>query len=88
MTKVSLAARHASKEMGTSVTPEALVQLLRRRVLIRSVSSRTHDFLAWLASPGGRLHHSMGFTITEDARQGILAPAVRGSTGPGTKDRG
>jgi hypothetical protein len=48
----------------------ALAQLprqARRRVLIRTDSGGgTHEFLAWLASPGRRLHYSTGMTITED----------------------
>ena len=56
----------------------ALAQLprrLRRRVLIRTDSGGgTHDFLAWLTSPGRRLHYSVGMTITEDMHQAILAP--------------
>ena len=55
----------------------ALAQLparLRRRVLIRTDSGGgTHDFLAWLASPGRRLHYSAGITITDDIAQAILA---------------
>jgi len=43
------------------VTQLALAQLprrLRRRVLIRTDSGGgTHDFLAWLASPGRCLHY-------------------------------
>ena len=58
------------------VTRLALAQLprrLRRRVLIRTDSGGgTHDFLAWLASPGRRLHYSIGMTITEDMHQAIL----------------
>jgi hypothetical protein len=54
----------------------ALAQLprrLRRKVLIRTDSGGgTHDFLAWLASPGRRLHYSVGMTITEDMHQAIL----------------
>ena len=54
----------------------ALAQLprrLRRRVLIRTDSGGgTHDFLASLASPGRRLHYSVGMTITEDMHQTIL----------------
>ena len=54
----------------------ALAQLprrLRRRVLIRTDSGGgTHEFLAWLASPGHRLHYSIGMTITEDMHQAIL----------------
>jgi hypothetical protein len=59
------------------VTQLALAQLprrLRRRVLIRTDSGGgTHDFLAWLASPGRRLHYSVGMTITEEMAQAILA---------------
>ena len=32
----------------------------------------THDFLTWVASPGRRLHYSVGMTITEDMHQAIL----------------
>jgi Transposase DDE domain group 1 len=59
------------------VTKLALAQLprmLRRRVLIRTDSGGgTHDFLNWLASPGRRLHYSIGMTITEEMQQAILA---------------
>ena len=59
------------------VTRLALAQLprrLRRRVLIRTDSGGgTHDFLTWLASPGRRLHYSIGMTITEDMQDAILA---------------
>jgi Transposase DDE domain group 1 len=59
------------------VTRLALAQLprkLRRRVLIRTGSGGgTHEFLAWLASPGRRLHYSVGMTVTEDMHQAILA---------------
>jgi hypothetical protein len=59
------------------VTKLALAQLpraLRRRVLIRTDSGGgTHEFLAWLASPGRRLHYSIGMTITDDMQQAILA---------------
>jgi hypothetical protein len=55
----------------------ALAQLprrLRRRVLIRTDSGGgTHDFLAWLASPGRRLHYSVGMTITDEMAGAILA---------------
>jgi Transposase DDE domain group 1 len=58
------------------VTRLALAQLpcpVRRRVLIRTDSGGgTHDFLAWLASPGRRLHYSVGMTITEEIQQAIL----------------
>jgi hypothetical protein len=59
------------------VTKLALAQLprhLRRRVLIRTDSGGgTHDFVNWLASPGRRLHYSIGMTITEDMAEAILA---------------
>jgi len=58
------------------VTRLALAQLpraLRRRVLIRTDSGGgTHEFLAWLASPGRRLRYSIGMTITDDMAQAIL----------------
>jgi hypothetical protein len=58
------------------VTRLALAQLprrLRRRVLVRTDSGGgTHDFLAWLASPGRRLHYSVGMTITDDIAEAIL----------------
>ena len=64
------------------VTRLALAQLprrLRRRVLIRTDSGGgTHDFLTWLASPGRRLHYSVGMTITEDMHRRHPGPA-----GPG-----
>jgi hypothetical protein len=58
------------------VTKLALAQLprkLRRRVLIRTDSGGgTHEFLAWLSSPGRRLHYSVGMTITDDIAEAIL----------------
>jgi Transposase DDE domain group 1 len=58
------------------VTRLALAQLprrARRRVLIRTDSGGgTHEFLAWLASPGRRLHYSIGMTITDEMQQAIL----------------
>jgi hypothetical protein len=55
----------------------ALAQLprrARRRVLIRTDSGGgTHEFLAWLASPGRRLHYSVGMTLTEEMQDAILA---------------
>ena len=49
-----------------------LPRRLRRRVLIRTDSGGgTHEFLAWLASPGRRLHYSIGMTITEDMQHAI-----------------
>ena len=45
-------------------------------MLIRTDSGGgTHDFLAWLTSPGRRLHYSVGMTITEDMHQAILHAA-------------
>jgi Transposase DDE domain group 1 len=59
----------------------ALAQLprrQRRRVLIRTDSGGgTHDFLAWLASPGRRLHYSAGMTITDAIADAILAVPER-----------
>jgi hypothetical protein len=58
------------------VTRLALAQLprrARRRVLIRTDSGGgTHEFLAWLASPGRRLHYSIGMTIADEMQQAIL----------------
>ena len=58
-------------------TTLALAQLprrLRRRVLIRADSGGgTHGFLNWLARPGRRLAYSVGFTITDDIQDAILA---------------
>jgi hypothetical protein len=62
----------------------ALAQLprhLRRRVLIRTDSGGgTHDFLAWLATPGRRLAYSVGFTITDDIQNAILNIPARAWT--------
>jgi hypothetical protein len=59
------------------VTGLALARLprrLRRRVLIRTDSGGgTHEFLDWLASPGRRLHYSVGMTITDDMQEATLA---------------
>jgi hypothetical protein len=59
------------------LTRLALAQLprrQRRRVLIRTDSGGgTHDFVKWLASPGRRLHYTVGMTITEDMQDAILA---------------
>jgi Transposase DDE domain group 1 len=59
-----------------AVTKLALAQLprpARRRVLIRTDSGGgTHEFLAWLASPGRRLHYSIGMTVTEEMQEAIL----------------
>ena len=50
-------------------------------MLVRTDSGGgTHDFLTWLASPGRRLHYSVGMTITEDMQEAILAlPTGSGS---------
>jgi hypothetical protein len=54
---------------------------LRRRVLIRADSGGgTHDFLAWLTTPGRRLAYSVGFTITEDIQDAILKVPARAWT--------
>ena len=43
-------------------------------MLIRTDSGGgTHEFLAWLASPGRRLHYSVGMTITDEMQQAILS---------------
>ena len=59
------------------VTRLALAQIpshQRRRVLIRTDSGGgTHEFLNWLASPGRRLHYSIGMTIAENMQDAILA---------------
>jgi hypothetical protein len=58
------------------VTGLALAQLprrLRRRVLIRTDSGGgTHDSLDWLASPGLRLHYSIGMTNTGEMHPASL----------------
>jgi hypothetical protein len=69
----------------------ALAQLprrLRRQVLIRADSGGgTHDFLKWLARPGRRLPYSVGFTITEDIQDAILAIPARAWTPAYDADR-
>jgi hypothetical protein len=58
-----------------------LPRRLRRRVLIRADSGGgTHDFLTWLTKPGRRLAYSVGFTITEDIQNAILAVPARAWT--------
>jgi hypothetical protein len=58
-----------------------LPRRLRRRVLIRADSGGgTHDFLTWLTKPGRRLAYSVGFTITEDLQNAILAVPARAWT--------
>jgi hypothetical protein len=60
-----------------AATRLALAQLparRRRNVLIRTDSGGgTHEFLAWLTRPGRWLKYSVGFTITDDIQQAILA---------------
>ena len=62
----------------------ALAQLparLRRRVLIRADSGGgTHEFLTWLTRPGRRLAYSVGFTITDEVQDAILAIPARAWT--------
>jgi Transposase DDE domain group 1 len=62
----------------------ALAQLparLRRRVLIRADSGGgTHEFLTWLTKPGRRLAYSVGFTITDEIQDAILAIPARAWT--------
>jgi Transposase DDE domain group 1 len=54
---------------------------LRRRVLIRCDSGGgTHDFLAWLASPGRRLHYSVGFAMTDEVCHAIEKVPARAWT--------
>jgi len=66
---------------ATRLSLAQLPRHLRRRVLIRTDSGGgTHDFLAWLTSPGRRLAYSVGFTITEDAQDAILAIPARAWT--------
>src|SRR5258708_2134100 len=58
-----------------------LPRRLRGKVLVRTDSGGgTHDFLAWLASPGRRLAYSAGFTITEDVQDAILKIPARAWT--------
>jgi DDE family transposase len=72
-------------------TQLALAQLprgLRRQVLIRADSGGgTQDFLKWLAKPGRRLAYSVGFTITEDIQDAILAIPAGGWTPAYDADR-
>ena len=61
---------------------------LRRRVLIRADSGGgTHEFLAWLATPGRRLAYSVGFTITDDIADAILARSPPAAWTPGLRRR-
>src|SRR5208282_528030 len=62
----------------------ALAQLparLRRGLLIRADSGGgTHEFLTWLTKPGRRLAYSVGFTITDEIQDAILAIPARAWT--------
>ena len=50
-------------------------------MLIRADSGGgTHDYLAWLTTPGRRLAHTVGFTITEDVQDAILKTPARAWT--------
>jgi hypothetical protein len=58
---------------ATRLPPAQLPRRLRRQVLVRTDSGAgAHDFLHWLASPGRRLHYSVGMTITEEIQEAIL----------------
>jgi hypothetical protein len=66
---------------ATRLALEQLPRHLRRRVLIRTDSGGgTHGFLAWLTKPGRRLAYSVGFTITDDVQDAILAIPARAWT--------
>jgi hypothetical protein len=66
----------------------ALAQLpagRRRQVLIRTDSGGgTHDFLAWLTRPGRRLTYSVGFPMTDEVADAILAIPKQAWTRPTT----
>jgi hypothetical protein len=63
---------------ATRLSLAQLPRRQRRRVLIRTDSGGgTHEFLAWLASPGHRLHYSVGMTITGDMHEAILKVPAR-----------
>ena len=48
-------------------------------MLIRADSGGgTHEFLAWLAKPGRRLHYSVGFTMTDEVQDAIGKIPARG----------
>jgi hypothetical protein len=66
---------------ATRLALEQLPRHLRRRALIRTDSGGgTHGFLAWLTKPGRRLAYSVGFTITDDVQDAILAIPARAWT--------
>jgi hypothetical protein len=62
----------------------ALAQLprrLQRRALVRADSGGgTHEFLAWLSARSGRLHYSVGLTISDDIHDAILKIPARART--------
>jgi Transposase DDE domain group 1 len=73
---------------ATRLALEQLPRHLRRRVLIRTDSGGgTHGFLAWLTKPGRRLAYSVGFTITDDVQDAILAIPARAWTPAGGQVR-
>lgn len=58
---------------ATRLSLAQLPARLRRRALIRTdCGGGTHEFLAWLASPGRRLAYSAGMTITDEIAEAIL----------------
>jgi hypothetical protein len=58
---------------ATRLSLAQLPARLRRRALIRTdCGGGTHEFLAWLASPGRRLAYSVGMTITDEIAEAIL----------------
>jgi Transposase DDE domain group 1 len=69
----------ASEHIGTARLALAQIPRGRRRhALIRTDSGGgTHEFLAWLASPGRRLHYSVGMTITPGMHEAILKVPAR-----------
>ena len=68
----------SDKAGGQHLALAQLPRRLRRRGLIRTDSGGgTYDFLAWLTSPGRRLHYSIGFPISEDIAEAILNVPAR-----------
>ncbi|MEV6980656.1 IS1380 family transposase [Sphaerisporangium sp. NPDC051017] len=59
---------------ATSLALAQLPKQRRRKVLIRTDSGGgTHEFLSWLTRPGRWLAYSIGFTLTADIGEAILA---------------
>ncbi|WP_433222138.1 IS1380 family transposase [Microtetraspora malaysiensis] len=59
---------------ATRIALAQLPKQRRRQVLIRTDSGGgTREFLTWLTKPGRRLAYSIGFALTEDIQQAILA---------------